>query len=198
MAEVAAAVKPKAFITTGTAGGIGTEVLLSDVVAGGTVRFDCTTQFKDESWAKTVYKASALPPGALQSITADLLRVNAARVPGARATPKIWHAAADAVVTTDFFSFDDSTDHYKLQGLGQACELGDAMVGQALEGIDGLSWHAVRNASDPQIANPDNDLKQAEEEAAQIYAKYGGLTTAASVITSWAIVYARANNEATG
>ena len=64
------------------------------------------------------------------------------------------------------------------------------MVASALQGIEGLSWYAVRNASDPQIKNPTNNLKQAEQEAAQIYAKYGGLTTAGSVITTWAILRA--------
>jgi len=70
------------------------------------------------------------------------------------------------------------------------CDMGDAMVADALQGIAGLAWYAVRNASDPQIANPTNNIKQAAESAAQIYAKYGGLTTAGSVIASWAIVHA--------
>jgi hypothetical protein len=192
MAEIAAAVEPGIFITTGTAGGIGKEVLLGDVVAGGIVRFDCTTQFKAEPWAKESFKASPLPPGALEAITPDLVSQNAARIPGARATPKIWSTTKDAVVTTDCFAFDDSTDYYKLQGLGQVCEMGDAMVAMALSGNAGLTWHAVRNASDPQIANAANDIKAADKQAAQIYAKYGGLTTAASVVTSWAIVYAAA------
>ena len=64
------------------------------------------------------------------------------------------------------------------------------MVASALQGIAGLSWYAIRNASDPQIPNPTNNLKEAEQQAAQIYAKYGGLTTAGSVITTWAILRA--------
>jgi hypothetical protein len=68
--------------------------------------------------------------------------------------------------------------------------MGDAMVASALQGIPNLSWHAVRNASDPQIPNPTNSIKTAGDQAAQIYAKYGGLTTAASVIATWAIIYA--------
>jgi hypothetical protein len=60
----------------------------------------------------------------------------------------------------------------------------------ALQDFPGLSWHAIRNASDPQIANPENNIEQADQEAAQIYAKYGGLTTAASVITTWAVILA--------
>jgi hypothetical protein len=190
MAEIAAAVEPKIFITTGTGGGIGSEVLLGDVIAGGIVRFDCTTQFKDEPWAHASFDASPLPAGTLEVIAPALLSLNASRIPGARATPKIWSAPANAVVTTDSFAFDDSTDYYKLQSLGQVCEMGDAMVANALEGAPGLTWHAVRNASDPQIPNPHHDIHAADQQAAQIYAKYGGLTTAASVITSWAIVYA--------
>jgi len=196
MKEIATTVAPKFFITTGTAGGIGAEVLLSDVVAAGTVRFDCTTQFASEPWAKSALTSPPLPPGTLEAITPELLQVNATRVPGARPTPKIWADPADAVVTTDTFAFDDTTDHFKLQGLGQVCDMGDAMVADALQGIPGLSWHSVRNASDPQIPNPNNNIEQAEQKAAQIYAKYGGLTTAASVITSWAIVYAAAKSGA--
>ncbi len=190
MAEIATAVKPKVFITTGTGGGIGAEVLLGDVVVGGKVRFDCTTQFKSEPWHDASFTASTLPPGGITAATPALLQLNASRIPNARSTPKIWCAPTDTIVTTDCFAFDDSTDHYKLEGLGQVCEMGDAMVASALQGIEGLSWYAVRNASDPQIANPTNNLKQAEQEAAQIYAKYGGLTTAGSVITTWAILRA--------
>jgi len=99
-------------------------------------------------------------------------------------------AATDAVVTTDFFAFDDSTDYYKLQGLGRACDMGDAMVGNALKSFPHISWYSIRNASDPQIPNPNNDINEANKEAAQIYASYGGLTTAASLIATWAVIHA--------
>jgi len=190
MAEIAAAVKPKIFITTGTGGGIGADVLRGDVIVGGHVRFDCTAQFKNEPWHNASFNASALPAGGVSAATPALLKTNASRIPNARPTPKIWSDPADTIVTTDCFAFDDSTDHFGLQGLGQVCEMGDAMVASALQGIAGLSWYAVRNASDPQIPNPTNNLKEAEQQAAQIYAKYGGLTTAGSVITTWAIVRA--------
>jgi hypothetical protein len=190
MAEIAAAVKPKIFITTGTGGGVGADVLLGDVIVGGRVRFDCTGQFKNEPWHNASFNASALPAGGVGAATPALLKTNASRIPNARSTPKIWSDPTDTIVTTDCFAFDDSTDHYRLQGLGQVCEMGDAMVASALQGIAGLSWYAVRNASDPQIPNPTNNLKEAEQQAAQIYAKYGGLTTAGSVITTWAIVRA--------
>jgi nucleoside phosphorylase len=189
MAEIAQAVSPKIFITTGTAGAIGAEVLLGDVVVGGSVRFDCTGQFKNEPWHNASFTPSPLPSGAMEAVDPALLKINSSRVPNSRSTPKIWDAPTDAIVTTDIFAFDDSTDYYKLEGLGRVCEMGDAMVASALQGIPGLSWYAIRNASDPQIPNPAHNIEQADQQAAQIYARYGGLTTAASVIATWAVIH---------
>ena len=78
-------------------------------------------------------------------------------------------------------------------GHGTRKSIADAMVASALQGIPNLSWHAIRNASDPQISDPENKISQAGDAAAQIYAKYGGLTTAASVIATWAIIHAAIN-----
>jgi len=189
MDEIASAVTPKVFITTGTGGGIGKDVALGDVVIAGRAQFFCTTQFKNESWAATAYETAPVPANALQLITADLTKVNAARIPNARPEPKIWSAATDTIVTTDFFGFDDSTDHYKLQATGhRACDMGDAMVGQAMQAHPGLKWFAIRNASDPQMPNPNNDIQAAEKQAGDIYSKYGAFTTAASVIATWAVI----------
>jgi hypothetical protein len=173
-------------ITTGTGGAIGADVLLGDVVVAAQTRFDCTKQFKNEPWAQASYPTSALPAGTLAAITPDLTRANASRIPGARPEPKIWTGDQQAtVVTTDFFAFDDSTDFYKLQGLGRACDMGDAMVGNAMQACHGVDWYAVRNASDPQIPNPDGDINAANHKAGQIYAEWGAFTTAASAIATW-------------
>jgi nucleoside phosphorylase len=190
MTEIAQTTQPKLFITTGTGGAIGSDVLLGDVVIAGSVRFDCTKQFKHEPWHNAVFTPANLPAGALAAITPALTQPNASRIPNAANPPNLWSSKNDAIVTTDFFAFDDSTDHYKLQDLGRACDMGDAMVANALQGIPNLSWYAIRNASDPQIPNPTGNIKQAAETAAQIYAKYGGLTTAASVIATWAVIKA--------
>ncbi len=192
MAEIAEAVSPRVFITTGTGGGIGADVKLGDVVVAGTVRFDCKTQFKSQPWAEARYTPSPLPAGALAAMTPDLLKVNASAIPGARPIPQIFSAATDAIVTTDFFAFDNSTNHYGLEGLGRACDMGDAMVANALQPISGLAWHAIRNASDPQIPDPSNNIEAAAKQAAVIYAKYGGLTTAGSLIATWAVIQAGA------
>jgi nucleoside phosphorylase len=186
--EVVQAVQPKLFITTGTGGGIGKEVALGDVVIAGHTRFDCTTQFKNEPWATASYPTSPLTAGAIQAITPDLTEVNAKRISGGRSVPKMWHTAQDTIVTTDFFGFDDSTDYYKLQPLGQACDMGDAMVGNALQQFPHVKWHAIRNASDPQIPNPTGNIENAKQQAGLIYSKYGAFTTAASVIATWAVI----------
>ena len=188
MAEIYLSVKPKMFITTGTGGAIGKDVKLGDVVIAPHVRFDCVKQFGTDSFAKSTFATSALPAKALAAITPELTKVNAARIQGARKEPKVWTDAESYIVTTDFFAFDDSEDTYKLQGLGRACDMGDAMVANALQPLGNLKFYAIRNASDPQIPNPDSNIKAAGKESNAIYAKYGGLTTAASVIATWAII----------
>ena len=194
MDEIATAVQPKIFITTGTGGGIGADVALGDVVIAGQTQFCCNTQFKNEPWKSAVYKTTPVPAKALTAITPALTQINAAKVPNARPVPKIWSASTDTIVTTDFFGFDDSTDYYKLQAPGhRACDMGDAMVAQALQSHSGLKWFAIRNASDPQMPNPNNDIKAADSAAGEIYSKYGAFTTAASVIASWAVIDAIIN-----
>jgi nucleoside phosphorylase len=188
MTEIAQTIQPKVFITTGTGGGIGSQVALGDVVIAGQARFDCTTQFKNETWHDAVYKTAPLPPACLTAITPALTKVNAARISNARPVPKIWASPQDTIVTTDFFGFDDSTDYYKLQGLGQVCDMGDAMVGMALQPFAKTQWFAIRNASDPQIPNPNHNIEEASKQASEIYSRYGALTTAASVIATWAVI----------
>ena len=112
MTEIAETVEPRIFITTGTGGGIGSDVKLGDVVVAGTVKFDCQHQFKNERWAKASFRTSAPPAGALAAMTPALMGVNSARIPGARATPQVFSAPGDAVVTTDVFAFDNSTNYY--------------------------------------------------------------------------------------
>jgi hypothetical protein len=190
--EIATTIKPKTLITTGTAGGIGKATALGDIVIGPVVKFDCTTQFKSESWAKASYPVTPLSAKAMTAITPALLAVNAARLPNAP-KPKVWHEKADAVVTTDFFGFDDSTDYYKLQSLGRVCEMGDAMVAQALQDYPKIKRFAIRNASDPQIPNPTGNIKTAKQQAGEIYMKYGAFTTAGSAIATWAVIDAMFN-----
>ena len=51
-AQIISEVQPKLVITTGTAGGIGTQFEVGDVVVSPIVRFDCTAKFKKEPFAQ--------------------------------------------------------------------------------------------------------------------------------------------------
>jgi hypothetical protein len=109
-----------------------------------------------------------------------------------------WLIAERRIVTTDIFAFDTSNNYFKLQSLGQVCDMGDATVGRALANFPGVEWYAIRNASDPQVpmnGTTQQDYRQADAEAGSIYRQYGGYTTAASVVATWAII---ASSEAAG
>ncbi len=198
MDELLQTIQPKIFITAGTGGGIGTEVALGDVVIAGLTKFYCPKLPGKEQFADKTkypcnadsYKTTPVPAKALTAIIPALTSVNATWIHeyNPRAVPKIWSAATNAIVTTDFFAFDDSQNTYKLQGLGLACDMGDAMVGNVMHGDPNTKWFAIRNASDPQIPNPTNDIKTAGDLSDRIYSDYGVFTSAASVIASWAII----------
>ena len=95
------------------------------------------------------------------------------------------------MVTTDFFGFDTSDNHYKLQGLGDVSEMGDAVLGLVADGLGAKAprWLAVRNVSDPQI-KAEGTLKEQATEAAQIYKGFGRWSSVCSAIVCWALVAA--------
>jgi len=99
---------------------------------------------------------------------------------------------AKSVVTTDFFGFDTSNDHYHLRGLGAVSEMGDAVLGlvAAEMGAKAPRWIAVRNVSDPQIKADGLTLRQQASLAAQIYKGFGGWSSVCSAIVCWALVVA--------
>jgi hypothetical protein len=74
------------------------------------------------------------------------LKANAGQLPPDNTRPpKIMKVAPkvlkSSVVTTDFFGFDTSDDHFKLQGLGDVSEMGDAVLGLVSKQM-GLRRHA--------------------------------------------------------
>ena len=97
-----------------------------------------------------------------------------------------------SVVTTDFFGFDTSDNHYKLQGLGSVSEMGDAVLGLVAQemGTEAPRWLAIRNVSDPQISATGLTLQQQGALAAQIYKGFGRWSTVCSAITCWASIAA--------
>jgi purine-nucleoside phosphorylase len=193
-AQLIAEVKPKLVITTGTAGGIGPAVELGDVVVAPSVRFDCTTKFKNAPFHNSVYPCSKLKTGSFAEAQ-QLFKANVAHLPTAGRPPKIFTkpvaGAKDTdIVTTDFFAFDDTSNTFGIEGLGLAVEMGDAVLGMVVQqlGAKAPKWAAVRNASDPQIDSAGLTKKEAATKAAGIYERFGYWTTIPSAITCWALI----------
>jgi purine-nucleoside phosphorylase len=188
-------VRPKLVITTGTAGGIGKQFEVGDVVVSPIVRFDCTSKFKKEPFAHKSY--SSMSARTTHFGTAkSLFKVNAGQLPKDNTRmPKIFRvgpkALGSSVVTTDFFGFDTTNNYYKLQGLGDVSEMGDAVLGMVAfdMGKSAPRWLAIRNVSDPQI-KAEGTLRQQAQIAAQIYKGFGRWSTVCSGITCWAIIAA--------
>ncbi len=188
----------KLVISTGTAGGIGAQTLLGDVIVTKSVQFDCKKTFAKSPFAQAIYTDGALDAASAgRFATADesLIPANAGRLPQAARTPRIVPASATdptTVLTTDFFAFDDTTDSYKLREYNshaRAVEMGDAVLGLvcAEDLANPPKWAIVRNASDPQI-DGSVPLKEQAQQAAHIYEKYGYWTTVGSAIGCWALI----------
>ena len=194
--QIITEVRPSLVITTGTSGGIGQAVEVGDVIVSPMVRFDCTSKFKSEPFAQAHYESVAA--NTKEFTTAQsLFKVNAGQLPKDNTRlPKIITVAANAltsaVVTTDFFGFDTSDNHYKLQGLGDCSEMGDAVLGLVAKemGAQAPHWLAIRNVSDPQIKADGMTLKQQAALAANIYKGFGRWSTVCSAITCWASIVA--------
>ena len=194
--QIIAESQPKLVISTGTAGGIGAQTLLGDVVVTKSVQFDCQKTFKGSPFAKSSY-ADSQPLGAGHFELADrsLLPANADRLPAAARPPKILAETSHeprTVLTTDFFAFDDVENSYGLRtynAQARAVEMGDAVLGLACsQDIEQAPpWVIVRNASDPQIGGSGGVREQASE-AAHIYERYGYWTTVGSAIACWAVI----------
>jgi nucleoside phosphorylase len=189
--QIIAEVNPRLVITTGTAGGIGTECEVGDVVVSRIVRYDCQNWLKEEPFAVAIYRDGTAMSKYFGKAKV-LFKANSGQLPPDNTRPpKIVVATKDdqAVLTTDFFGFDTSDDHWKLQRLGSVCEMGDAVLGRVRHGMPKPHWVAVRNVSDPQIKAEGTRRDQAHV-AGQIYKGFGRWSSVCSAIVCWALIAA--------
>ena len=189
-------VQPKLIITTGTAGGIGKQAEVGDVVVSPNVRFDCQKWLKGSGFHAADYRSIAIHSKYLAKARA-LFKVNADQLPKTnKRPPKILRVTPnnekEAVVTTDFFGFDTSNNRYKLWGLGSVSEMGDAVLGKVAKAMGSKAppWVAVRNVSDPQIKVDGLSIQEQAKMAAGIYKGYGRWSTVCSAIVCWALIAA--------
>ena len=123
-----------------------------------------------------------------------MFRANAAQLPNtnSRKIPIIAmsRSLATSIVTTDFFGFDNVENSYKLQGLGDLSEMGDAVLGAVANGLGkkAPAFVAVRNVSDPQINEPGKSLKEQGHDATAIYKGFGRWSSVCSAIVCWALI----------
>ena len=188
-------VKPKLVLTTGTAGGIGKRFEVGDVIVSSIVRFDCISKFKREPF-RSAHFSSAASNTKYFAAAKQLFKANAGQLPKDNTRPPIIvrvapNALSSSVVTTDFFGFDTSDNHYHLQGLGYVSEMGDAALGLVVSemGDKAPRWLAVRNVSDPEI-KAKGTLKQQTMLAAQIYKAFGRWSSICSAVVCWALIAA--------
>jgi nucleoside phosphorylase len=189
-------VQPKLVLTTGTAGGIGKNCEVGDVVVSAVVRFDSTSWLKKATFASDHY-ASQAAKTAFFSQANELFKANASQLPSDNKRPPAITVVAPtdlsgSVVTTDFFGFDTTDNHFKLQGLGDVSEMGDAVLGMVAQSLGASAplWLAIRNVSDPEIDATGLTLKQQAQLAATIYKAYGRWSSVCSAIVCWAAVAA--------
>ncbi|HUJ23205.1 MAG TPA: hypothetical protein VLX58_16850, partial [Bryobacteraceae bacterium] len=176
--------------------GIGKQFEVGDVIVSPIVRFDCTSKFKSEPFHDAHF-SSVAPKTTHFASARTLFKANAAQLPKDNTRlPQITRVPpsdlASSVVTTDFFGFDTSDNHFGLQGLGDVSEMGDAVLGlvSSQMGTKAPRWVAVRNVSDPQIKADGQTLKQESALAAQIYKGFGRWSSVCSAIVCWALVAA--------
>jgi hypothetical protein len=188
-------VQPQLVLTTGTAGGIGAEFEVGDVVVSPIVLFDCIKKFKNEPFHDAHFSSSAANTKFFTKAK-TLFKANSDQLPkdNTRA-PKILRVAPSAlkssVVTTDFFGFDTSDNHFGLRGLGDVSEMGDAVLGLVASqmGSSAPRWIAVRNVSDPQM-KAEGTIQDQAKLAAQIYKGFGRWSSVCSAIVCWALIAA--------
>ena len=192
-------VRPKLVITTGTAGGIGTDVEVGDVLVSSIVTFDCQKSFKnfkaDGALIAHEYFSSSAANTKYFAKAKDLFKANAGQLPKTNTRqPKIIKAGAKSlktgVLTTDFFGFDTSNNYYGLKDMGTVSEMGDAVLGLVAKemGDKAPPWLAIRNVSDPQIASSVGTIKQQASYAATIYKGFGRWSSVCSAIVCWASI----------
>jgi hypothetical protein len=190
--QIAAETGAKLIVTTGTAGAIGPRLILGDAVIASQVCFDCMRMLKDADFNNKTYtsKYNLAADAKIALANRKLIPANVSHLPSLPRSPRIYTGTTvlggpNIVVTTDIFAYDDSTDHYHLQGKGSMVEMDDAVLALACEdlGDSAPAWLAIRNASDPQVGP---NLTKAD--AAKIYEDYGYWTSLTSVLACWAVV----------
>jgi hypothetical protein len=217
-------IKPKLVITTGTSGATFLEHDLGDVVVTRAAKFRLSDEFREEPYNDKIYKSDWPVPKTHFTAARDLMREFQDRLVEPAFGPPTKRYKFDGVVeaepgnapdiklddddmpefhpmlTTDFFEFGTSDPENRLELIGAAVEMGDAVLGLACEelresGVEPPDWLIARNISDPQInhelpVTPRN-LNMQTHWAVWYYEKYGYWTSVNGALACWAVIAGR-------
>lgn len=183
------AVKPKLWIDTGTAGGIGADIVEGDCIVGTGLRFDCEKTFAGEPFAKESFPCTFDASEIDFSIAEGLMKANAGRLrPEATRDPVV---VRGDILTTDFFAEDTSSDHYGLRAYdpgARAVEMDASVLGLVAHdlGAEMPPYISIRSASDPQMTK--GDAEEEERESSKIYERYGYAAQVATLCAVWQVI----------
>ena len=178
---------PRIIVDGGTAGGIGEDVAVGDVLLTNTARFDCTGAFKDKPWANASY-TTTFDPASVNVSSWDALTGANARLLAPQTTRQPILRTGQDVLTCDSFLFSDAEDTYHLSTYdpNAGMEEMDFCTAPLALGTS-IPIASARVASDPEM--PRMSTVAAEKKAAeQIYDRFGYASTVCSAIACWLVV----------
>lgn len=206
---------PSHLLTIGTAGSVFEDFGLGDVVVTRGAKFKCADEFQDAPFNGEGFKSNWKIPTTylahaeeqMQQVAPELAeppigpptkgykwdgpplappaRKPTIRLDG-RDMPEFW-----PILTTDYFEYGTSAN--RLDKLGAAVEMGDAVLGLACKELDSPpKWGVVRNMSDPVINGdlPAKEFRLNEQTtwAVGYYTAYGLYTSICGALVTWGIV----------
>jgi hypothetical protein len=207
---------PKVFLTIGTSGSVFEQFGLGDAVISRAAKFRLKSEFRNEPFNGKAYRSDWQIPtdhlddavGLMQPFRTQLEEPafgpptkryhyqgglittdpNTPRIrieQGGRDMPEF-----HPILTTDYFEFGTSANDLDQEGC--AVEMGDAVLGMAIEARGGSPKRAaVRNMSDPQINGDlptDCRLDLQTEFAVAYYTSYGYYTSVAGALATWGVL----------
>jgi hypothetical protein len=209
-------VNPKVFLTIGTSGSVYEQFGLGDAAISRAAKFRLKSEFRNEAFNGKVFQSNWTIPtdyldtatDLMQSFGADLAEpafapptkryhYDGALITTDPDTPRIRLEQSgrdmpefQPILTTDYFEFGTSSNHLDQEGC--AVEMGDAVLGMAVDARGGWPrWAAVRNMSDPQINGDlptDCRLDLQSEFAVAYYTSYGYTTSVTGALATWGVL----------
>jgi hypothetical protein len=209
-------VAPKVFLTIGTSGSVFEQFGLGDAVVSRAAKFRLKSEFRNEDFNGKTYQSNWQIPTSHLDAALGLMAVFGPDLaePAFEPPTKRYHYQGGLIttdpntpsirleqggrdmpefhpiLTTDYFEFGTSTNHLEQEGC--AVEMGDAVLGMAIDARGGSPrWAAVRNMSDPQINGDlptDCRLDLQTEFAVAYYTNYGYYTSVTGALATWGVL----------